>query len=393
MSYDLAVYAPRALDEAELRALVEASNGLDIDRAGPGALTVVRGVRRRYSFTVDGPERVEAEDVPSDVAEVVLGARHVYSILVEGSTQTEIPHAVRFARRLAQTLDGAVADLQLDEVWSRSRTRTVQKPARQERVSTVHVRWYCLREAVDGNLADRYITTVQRLLPEALPRRFGEYEPLQGTYDDGGASGFAQAWTDATSSLYFSASGPCVDGSLDPGPGVRFPDRFWSMSLTLLAEPLRQAAWRDALRHLFVTFADVLPAFYAQAQVTAGWIWSGRSLGADSQTESRRTPVQRRVWMGLPPTPVWWTWLGRPFDEFTASVPDDRTTRTEKGVLYEAATDLDAAGSGDHLTRWLPTDLFAAIDPDPRGQQLPPLIRATTIPAQLANLPADGRNP
>jgi hypothetical protein len=394
VSYDLAVYAPRALDDAELRALVEGTNGLAIDEAVPGSTTVVRGVRRRYAFTIDGPDRVEVEDVPSDVAAVVLGTRYLYSILVEGSTQSEVPHAIRFGRRLAQALEGAVTDPQEGEVWSRSKTRTVQKPAKAQRVATVNVRWYCLREVVDGNLAERYTTTVQRILPEALPRRFGEYEPLQNKYADGGAAAFAEAWAAASSTMYFSGSGPCEGGSLDPGPSARSQHRFWSMSLTLLAEPLRQAAWRDALRRLFVAFADELPAVYAQADVTDGWIWSGRSLWADGETRSHRPPVQwRDGWMGLPPSPVWWSWLGRPFDDFTASLPADRTTHGENGVLYEAATDLAGAESGDQLTRWLPSELFAVIAPNPPGQRSQaPLTRAVTIPASLASPPGEGHN-
>ena len=101
MSYDLAVFAPRALDEAQLHALVAESSGLEIDESRTGSATVVRGARRLYSFTVTGPDRLEAEDIPEDVCALVLGSRYLYSITVEGSADSEIPHAVRFGRRLA----------------------------------------------------------------------------------------------------------------------------------------------------------------------------------------------------------------------------------------------------------------------------------------------------
>jgi hypothetical protein len=110
MSYDLEVYTPTALDADALAGLVTGAGVLDVDRSGDRQLVVVRGARRRYCFTVDGPDRVDPEDVPADVSRVVLGARHLFLVTVEGSAGSEVPHAVRFARRLARELEGAVVD-------------------------------------------------------------------------------------------------------------------------------------------------------------------------------------------------------------------------------------------------------------------------------------------
>lgn len=385
MSYDLAVFAPRALSSADLGVLVEASSGLDIGDAAGKSIEVVRGTRRRYCFTIDGPDEVEAEDVPAEIASVVLGSRCLYSVMVEGSAESEIPHAVRFARRLAQALDGAVIDQQTDEVWSRSRSRVIQKPPRESRVSTVDVDWFCLREDLTHDAPRRFIEAVDRNLPEALPRRFGEYEPLQGKYAEAGPEGFIAAWNDATSLLFFSGAGPCIGGSLGAGPSERFPDRFWSMSLTFLAEPLREPGWRDAVRHVFTTLADRLPAFYATAAVTRDHIWSGRSLWSDGETEWAIRPLRYRDgWMGLSPNPTWWTWLGRPYRDLADRLPRDRATSTDQGVLFESSIEPTAADGLEPLDRWLPSDFFATLGPNPHRQQSVPLVRAQVIPDLLA---------
>lgn len=384
MSYDLAVFAPRALSRADLRSLVVAC-GLDIGDAVAESMEVVRGARRRYCFTIDGPDEVEAEDVPAEVASVVLGSRRLYAVMVEGSADSEIPHAVRFAKRLAQALDGAVVDQQRDEVWSKSRSRVIQKPARESRVATVDVDWFCLRENLDHDAPRQFIETVERHLPEALPRRFGEYEPLQGKYAEAGPEGFIAAWNDATSLLFFSGSGPCIGGSVAAGPSEQSPDRFWSMSLTFLAEPLREPGWHNALRHVFTTVADRLPAFYATAAVTRGHIWSGRSLWSDGNTEWSIRPLRYRDgWMGLSPTPTWWTWFGRPYRDLTARLPTERTTSTQGGVLFESAAEPTAADGLEALDRWLPSDFFATLGPNPHRQQPVPLVRAKVIPDPLA---------
>lgn len=194
MSYDLEVYAPHVLDGDDLRALIEEC-GLAIGDEGSRSITVVRGARGRYSFTVDGPDEVEAEDVPAQISSVVLGSRHLYAVLIEGTIGSEIPHAARFAKRLARALDGAVIDQQTSEVWSRSRSRAIQRPARESRVATVDFDWFCLQEELSQDSSLLFVDTVARFLPEALPRRFGEYEPFQGKYAEAGREGFTAAWS------------------------------------------------------------------------------------------------------------------------------------------------------------------------------------------------------
>lgn len=269
-------------------------------------------------------------------------------------------------------------------MWSRSKSRATTRPRREDRVATVDLGWHCLRDEVDRDVARLFVTLAERLLPEALPRRFGEYEPYQGKFADAGIDGFDDAWANATTTLYFAGSGPCVFGSLSAGPGNLRPDKFWSMSLTILAEPLRDPAWRDALRRFFVVIADNVPAFYASAELTRGHIWSGRSLWADGETESAIWPVRyRQGWLGLPPKPTWWSWLGRPFADVVDALPAERATPTASGVLYEASTELSGPAGLEQLSRWLPAELFAVIGPNPERQRPVPLVRAAMIPVAL----------
>lgn len=384
MSYDLHVFAPETLTEEDLRTLVEQGAGLAVDAADGRWLSVSRGAQGRYSFTVDGPDRLEAEDVPVEVTASVLGARYLYSITVEGSADSEISHAVRFARRLAKTLHGAFVNQQTGEIWSRSRLRTIQKPSREERVTTVELAWFSLRADVRVDTARLMVAVAERYLPEALPRRFGEYEPFQHKYADEGREGVDRAWREATSALHFSGSGPCVGGYLDAGPNNQFPDRYWSMSMTFLADPLREPGWRDAALRMFATLADGVRAFYASAQVSRNNVWSGRSLWMDGQTEVPISTLRfRDGWLGLPPTPTWWSWFGAPYAFVENLLPREGRTVGTAGILFESATELAPQGSPEPLSRWLPASLFASLGPNPDRQQPVPLIRAPEIPRDL----------
>ncbi|MBX9471660.1 hypothetical protein [Microcella sp.] len=383
MSYDLAVYTSRAASTEELRTLIAKSTGLAVEEGTDRSFTVVRGVRRRYCFTIDGPVVVEAEDVPEDVAALVLGARFLYSISVEGTIESEIPHATRFARRLAEVLDGASSDQQSGEVWSRSRSRMIQKPERHSRVEVLKLRWVCLRDEMKPDAASIFLDTARHILPEALPRRFGEYEPFQGKLALDGEGGFRRAWEESILSLHTSGTVPCLGGYLSAGPSALRPDAFWSLSLDFLAEPIEDARWQVAIRHLFTALADQLPAFYASAEVTGGNIWTGRSIWVDGETEWGINPKAREGWTGLPPLPTWWTWLGHPYEQYFPFLPVDRISSTARGVLYEGSSEPSGPSQLPHLSEWLPADLFSNLAPNPHSVRPAPLLHAVTIPTVL----------
>jgi hypothetical protein len=232
-----------------------------------------------------------------------------------------------------------------------------------------------------------FARSAQRLLPEALPRRFGEFEPLHGKLAESGIEGFCEAWAAATSLLFLSGSGPCIGGSLHPGPNDRFPSPFWRLSLQFHANPLCNQRWRDALRRLVTTVSDALPAFYASAQITGDHIWSGRTLWSDSRTEWPVSPLRaRQGWLGLPPTPTWWAWFGSPYRKLVQGhLEPSRTTATAMGVLHEWSDEpTDRTDLAAFAADWLPTDLFATYAPNPQRQLPVPLTRAVHIPSELS---------
>ncbi|MFX4271793.1 hypothetical protein ACQBAR_16820 [Propionibacteriaceae bacterium Y1685] len=385
MSYDLEVFAPRAASSTELHELITAAPTLAVDLERSHHITVVRGARRHYSFTIDGPDLVEPEDVDARVNATVLGANYLYSLHVEGSTSAEIPHASRFARRFAKALGGAVLDPQTDEVWSRATSRRVQPPPSQTRVSVVNLSWYCLRTDLAPQAAATYLTAARRELPEALPRRFGDYEPLQHKLADTGDDGFLHSWSEADT-LFTTGSRPCLGGSLRGGSSTGQQDHYWYMSLTFLTEPLHQTPWRDAVQRLFLTLADELPAFYADAQVTNGWIWSGRSIAADGDTQKRISPLRYLDgWTGLPPLTPWWIWLGQPYARHHALLPTDRTTPTRIGAFYESTPQPSDCASAPPLATWLPAELFATVAPHASNESPVPLNHAKLIPPALSH--------
>lgn len=405
MSYDLHVFAQQSLDADGLRGLL-ADAGLATEDAGEDApsLTVVRGARARYSFTLGRPVPVEAEDVPEEVTAALLGPSCLYEVVVEGSSTTETPHAVGFARRLAQASAGVVLDQQTGQVWARGKLRTA--PAVQRgTIAVVDVTWYVRTGGTGADAARAWLDLTRMHLPEALPRRFGPYEPLAMKLGVDGPDAFVKAVDAETMFVSYTASRPCIGGNLTGGaggPGVH------SHQLSVHREALADARWRAALQHLFVEFAVATDAVFASAEVQRGVEWSGRSISFGLAAERTTYLAAGGRWSGLLPYPPWWSWFGRDYVPLVLDhLPAEQVLRVDDGVFHarhEEPLDRDqltaALGSSsgapeprrtlrrrfsrpaaqEPARTWLPAELLPiADDSDPRVYN-PPLTPAVTMP-------------
>jgi hypothetical protein len=401
VSYDLQIYAARAMPTEEIRTLL-ATAGLTVEHAAPAtdSMIVLRGAKQSYSFTLSFPVIIEPEDVPEVVTAAALGASHFYELFVEGSSSTEIPHATKFARRLADAASGVVLDRQTGQVWSRGKLRQAP-PVNTGVVTTIQVRWYVHSASDNGKAAEAWLSTARRHMPEALPRRYGTYEPLQHRLDNGGDDSFIIFVRGADGSVFFSPNKPAVSGSLVGGTTAG--GTVECHGLTLLAEPFADERWRMALQHLFLDFAEMIQAVLATAEVVRGVRWSGRGLGYDGNTERTTYLAQRGRWSGLPPYPVWWAWFSSDYATLVRDhLPTDQVEERGHALFHwraDAPVDRDqlfaaATFSSDRRARlfrrgtsaspWLPAELLPVEDrSDPRIFN-PPLTPAVVRPASLS---------
>jgi hypothetical protein len=399
MSYDLAVFGTRSLTLGEVADVIRDAQGLDVaehDRGDP-ALVAVRGKQQLYCFTVEGPLRVEPEDVPEEITAVLLGATHMYTIMVEGSAAAAVPHAVRFARRLAGAVEGAVQDQQIGEVWARGASRKVLLPARAALTDIVQIHWYALRRDMPPDMAARYLAISRRHLPEALPRRFGSFEPFQYQLETGGDQAFIQAQKTGTSLLFFTSQPPCFGGSLAAGQATAHGGPVSACGFDVDRSALHDRRWRGALKRLFTGFATESGSFFASAEVVRNLSWTRRGLGYGPAAERTTFVAPRGQWHGLPPYPVWWSWYSPVYAGLVAPhLPADSAESSANGLFHSWGDDpLDRDQLEQALSRartlfrrrqpatWIPEELLARPElTDPRLHN-PPVQPAAEIPAIL----------
>ena len=324
MSYDLTVFGSPLPDDVDV-AVANAVAGLELGPRADGEFTVLHSEPKTYAFTVFGPYDVEPEDVPAEVVDAARAVGVRWLVVVEGSHPDAIEPARSFAGQLARAAAGAAVDEQTGELLDVG--GTVRQPARQI-VSTLDLEWYSPAAA---DAVQTWLTVTRSSLPEAVPNRFGNFEPLQYRLDRDGEQQLAAV---ALEGLTFTTALPCLGGRMSPAT----LDGLQRDTLRLLADSIDDPRRRDAVRGFFVEYARRRRSVLATGQICRN-IEYGSSFGANYRADSDRHGklTGRGGILGLDPHPVWWTWFGAEYLPLVRDhLPDERVTAYDDGVLYTA---------------------------------------------------------
>ncbi|TXK19507.1 hypothetical protein [Homoserinibacter sp. GY 40078] len=379
MSYDLTVYFETDPTDALIE-LIEAEPDLSVATDGPGWV-VTRGAGT-YCCSIARPVRVEEEDLPDEVVSRSVRFSFQVDVLVEGSTSASIARTRKLIRAIVRALGGMSWDPQTDAIDpAGARRSTTPEPAGL--VDLVEFGWYAPSRI---DVASQYLASVGRYLPEAAPRRFGSFEPLQYRLDRDGPSRFISESAD-DDLLHFSGTKPVLDGSIGAG------SRGTTVHLSVLAASLHEAQWRDPLQALFLDLAQRLDCFFAVAEVVRNFTWSGSQIRVGPEVERKFRPRSNEGWMGLPPHPVWWAFLGSQYSTLIDATTNGART-IGAGTFIELSTEpLNRDALAEALPRrgllhrdpapWISPDLQMKPVEGEHRRMPPPAIRANVIPDGL----------
>jgi hypothetical protein len=387
VSHDLLV-ATRTRPKPEHVASFAAANGAepttaDGFRPGSHTLLTLSGGEER-TIDIDGPNRVELDDLPDDLAGVVSRANWLVEIHVPAASHPDLLRAaLDLAIHLARSTDGAVFDPQADRIaWPSGVTPSV-RGSNEVRIRVVELDWFVPASAVPPEAATRWLALAERMVPAALPVRFGGYEPFQGRVDRDGTEAFVRAWQDEAtvpfgSALYWTAAGGGLSGS------VTFPDtrhelrparlgRVLRLTADFDARPLhRDPARCEAIAEFFVAVAETFGAAFAAGSVTRDTIVRRGRTWSDQRTEW--PPIPRASWwVGLPALPSWLSWYGPAYRDLVANaLPVDLTATRASGLLVRHGAEPKDIDELQGVASPLPADLLARrrdgapVDPEVR---------------------------
>ena len=365
MSYDIEVYGKLRLAPSEVQ-------------SGTGSVTACEGLVQacthdsgEYCFIVDGPHDVGGEDMDSVPTGLPDNVRFRYAVVVEGSAQPHIGHALRFADDLAGVVGGVVHDPQV-VVEETSDPRYVSRRTGPSREKFLHVEWFRRFDEESPSFAQMYLESAKEHLPAALPTVFGFSEPLRGKLAAEGAEGVDRIYREDgdRSRLVLRGRKPLIPGSVSGWSDQSIAEQQ-RVRLVFDASALSKPRFVSAFESFFVDLAQRSSSFFSFAEVT----------------QSRFSPTmalpQRGEWPGLPQSPPWLSWFST---EYADLVRPHLTAGAHRelsgGMLYRSnmpATSVSA--SWTEPGAWVPSE-FVPVQADPDNHRKS-TARASEMPSAL----------
>jgi hypothetical protein len=271
--------------------------------------------KTNWQIVVGASNKVLPEDVPDEVAKLIPGIRHLIEINLEGRRPHEaLRLAQSTANSVARATHGVIVDPQEDTVRMASGVKRFVPPKREENFEVLALSWWFM----DGPLltpAGRkdFFGLLERMLPEALPKRYGLYEPPQHLYAETGKAHLLNFLEENLHELkVFYPRRPVVRLGMSfpapPGPH-KLGFRTNHISIEVEREALNQPGWQDGLQLFWQTASRLVRPFYGDVRALSGRARHGALLfitprKGDVTTNTTPTfhPVTSWWWRGIPGT-------------------------------------------------------------------------------------------
>ena len=326
MSYDLTIAAH---ERPEVEALEHwaGENGLEVVPASDGksfTLELPGKGDAGYVCEVWGPDPAEPEDFDEALAEACLAPRWMLQVSVPYSVpKKNISRARSLARHLAEHASGAAFDPQEDRLlWPRGKQKRTPSRSEERETAMLRLDWFVAPTRWRAAVAE-LVPLIARRCPEALPTRYGNYEPPPHRFDRADPEPFVRFVAEnEDGDGFWYASSPSFGGSFFASHADRYARgederyRVGRLELSFDADLITSdERWRETLVDVFVRGSEVFGAFFAAAQVEPGWIVSrtNRPFAQAASLGEGEHVLRGRLWQGLPPVPVWLSWYGDPY--------------------------------------------------------------------------------
>jgi hypothetical protein len=319
-----------------------------------------------WQIVIGSSVKVLFEDVPEDVARVVPGISYLAELNLEPIGAPKSAHKLlsTVSKRLGKAAHGVVLDPQADTVITPSGVKRYRPQRRAERFSILALSWWFTEGPLltDAGLHE-FVSLLERMLPEAMPKRYGLFEPPQHLYAETGREhflGFLQEHLDDI--IVWYPHRPVVDVSVSCSPkwgAVRQGFRANYVTVDVEAKTLEQTGWNTALDRFWRVASQVIQPFYGDVRTLKGFTRMGATCGSDIETDFH--PVKGPWWIGIPRIVGHAVVLGEPYLSLwsrfveAAQVADGLAfLSTNEWTTQEEVSNLTGGVPDTLAQRWIP---------------------------------------
>jgi hypothetical protein len=261
-----------------------------------------------WQIVIHPSEPVRPDDIPDEVAALLPGIEYRTVLKADGDArQTTMGLLRSTAKDIAKAAHGVVVDPQDGTRLAPAGVKRFVPPKGRKTFPVLNLSWWFLTDA----LADRagrmaFLGLLEKHLPEALPRRYGDYEPPKHVFASRGKD-HLQSFMERNMStvMVWSPNRPVVDVHVScPMPAGASHQGFRSnlVEIEVEAAALDQPGWARHLRQFWRHTTHLLQPIYGEVRTTHGHSRFGGVAYVDAAMIQTTYPDTTRgwFWRGIP---------------------------------------------------------------------------------------------
>ncbi|MGN6366822.1 MAG: hypothetical protein ACTHN5_00895 [Phycisphaerae bacterium] len=300
MSYDLHVWSVRPFEQKYLRKAAE------WEQSGDGGCMYARG---GWQIVINASDVVLPEDVPEEVAGLLPGIGYLTELNLEGDAPEKAEALLMStAKEIAKGAHGVIEDPQEDEVITPAGVKRFVPAKKGANFSVLNFSWWFLSDSLGTDAGrEAFVGLLEKLLPEALPKRYGLWEPPQHHYEKTGRAHLLKFMAEHLAEMMvWYPQRPVATCSVRHAEplGASFQGfRTHRVEIEVQKGVLEQPGWPLTLQRLWREMPRLLKPIYGEVRTEGGFSRSGGgAVWIDASMLQEGYPETNRSWFfrGIP---------------------------------------------------------------------------------------------
>lgn len=260
---------------------------------------------KNWQIIVSQSQRIEIEDVPEEIIPIVPGVSYLTTLNLEPLTapKSAISKVKKIARDLSKSINGIALDKQTDEILGKSNSKIKLLPAEDKRFDILSIKWWITNEFFNERQDFHLLfNTIKKYSIEALPHRYGPYEPPEFKLSDNGLDHLIDYfWTNKTDFIVAYPKKPFVGFSITSDTSYahqRLGFVSKSVELEVNSKILEVPGWDVNIKRLWREVSNTLNPFYGEVRLLKNFTESRTTYYIDGKSDSH--PIRGNRWRGFP---------------------------------------------------------------------------------------------
>lgn len=263
-----------------------------------------------WQIALAASSEVEPEDVPEEVAALLPGIGWLTELNLEGDApKAAMALARKSAKEIAKAAHGVVEDPQEDAILTPAGVKRFVRPKRDKKFSVLNFSWWFMTDVLakrEGR--DAFLDLLGKGLPEALPKRYGTYEPPEYKLETEGRKHLEKfLGTNLTDLIVWYPQRPVTKLNVScPDPLGASARGFRSnlVEMEIESAVLEQPGWKETLERIWHAMTRLLKPFYGEVRSVHNQVWMGATVGmlATDVDDNYHEVARSWFWRGVPRT-------------------------------------------------------------------------------------------